>query len=199
MSSYLVYISDHGLQRNQFSRLSSDIVRLICNHLCSVADIVAFARACKFNYRAIAPLFTIERNVGAGGRDCWKGLCVTVLGCVAPIELLSVRGGSIRYMQYGAVVADAAGDDRYFTHMNRLKRVLAQPAFTVINNECIYGPFTSRYIRIGPSEISVDIALRIQRDDAKYMLHEVQKMMTMANEFAYKRRRVTIDDGEPVW
>ncbi len=176
--SYLVHISDTNMRRNQFSRLSSDVVRLICKHLYSVADIVAFARTCKFTYRAIAPLFSICSSSG----DTWNGLCISITGNVAPITLKRIIGASLYYLtDYHALIPTKEDDGWYFQHINYLKRALEHPI-----GESLYGGLYTKCIQQNGKHIHAKVVLRLEPGDAKYILREIRSLITMSNVHFYR-------------
>ncbi len=172
-TTYVTTISDAGTLRNQFSRLSSDIVRLICGHLISIADIVAFARTCKFTYRAIAPLFTIVSH----SDHQWDGLCISIKGNIAPITVLRIIGASFYYLTtenqlIPAPLTELADSQWYFRHINVIKKALETP-IKVAGFNNLYGAVYDRCIRYRGEAKWVKVVLQLQPDDAKYILREV--------------------------
>ena len=185
-SSYLFPISTDGMQRNAVSRLSSDIVRLICKHLCSVADIVAFARSCKFAYRAIALLFTVTKT----GDDQWDGLCVSLVGHVTPIKLQRIIGGSFYHLIGNEMIPV---DDLYVYHINRLQKTLMVP-YTAPTN------VPGCYRRVDTDDkfvhgVRIRAVLQLQQpEDAMHIMRELRRILALSNECFFhckKRRRLT--------
>ncbi len=168
--SYLHPIDSTGIIPNCFSRLSSDIVRLICEHLGPIDDIVAFARTCKFTYRAIAPLFTIRLN----GTDQWEGFCLSITGNIESIVVTRIRGARAR------LTGDLGPFYQEYRHLNDFKKLLMK-ASTVSTEQ--------QFIR--PDRQWGRFVFEIDRRDIGYVIKEIQKITTMSNRCAYKRRKLT--------
>lgn len=196
-SSYLYQLSPFQSASNFFTRITSDIVRIVARHLESVADVVALALACKYTYRAVSPLFTLKRTRDEKGRDLWEGFCVSVIGNVTPIMITRVRGGSAGHLfggtEFVPIPFETIKEDGAwsFTHLNKFKEILDAPIDQKDGKCYVYGSKYETYVYHNGGKKWAYIVLSLCSRDVKHLLFEVRLLLRVSNAFAYKRSKLS--------
>jgi hypothetical protein len=197
--SYLTTLHG-GYESNCLSHISSDIVRLICKYLPSVADVVAFAKCCKFAYLSIAPLFTV--NISIGSNEDWSTFCFTGIGTVisiTSIALKQIRGSVLYFLNTDtqelllaepSELPNETKKEWCFRHINTLKNNLKNP-FIFNGATFIYATMYRVPIIRNEQTLWVQPVFVVHKDDPKYLVKEMQKLLSSSNTRMYKRIKLS--------
>ena len=195
MSSYLYPIQpSSAIDRNcRFYRISGDIVRLICEYLDSMADIVAFCKTCKFVYLAISPLFSCRFS----GTD-WSTLCMRGTGLsISPVTITHVRGTQLVYVFCNEIFAPDEEDVLNWEHfhLNSVIKSFNFPKIATDGTEYILVDRHNKKRVYTRSGLKVYASIGIATNgNAKYFAKDARNLLGKINQYSFKRIKRSIEE-----